>query len=127
MSLRSLGIFATLTLAGATSLAQAPDQDWAACRAALTCMCVIAEARRTLEAFNQPASRAEAVDMLVGDLIDGKRVLDAYALLPALRQDGDSLPVRTRLAAAQPPPRSSRRPIGSRSRSRQRAGARWPK
>ena len=100
MSPIRLSLIATLMLAGASALAQAPDPAWAACRAAPKRACLLAEATRSARSLSQATSRAEGLDAIVRVLVEGHRFEEALALSASLRQEGDSLVVRTRLAAA---------------------------
>ena len=98
MSLTRLSLLAALTLS--PILAQAQDTGWAACRAAPKRACVLAEATRSAQSLSQATSRAEGLDAIVLVLAEGQRFEEALTLSASLRQEVDSLVVRTRLAAA---------------------------
>jgi hypothetical protein len=100
MSLSRLSIFAVLTLSVAPALAQAPDPAWTGCRAAPSRACLLAEATRSARSLSQTTSRAEGLDAIVRILTNGQRFDDAITLSASLGQEGGSLVVRTRLAAA---------------------------
>ncbi len=100
MSLIRLSLIAVLMLASAPTLAQPPDPAWTACRAAPKRACVLAEATRSARSPIQATSRAEGLDSIVRVLTEGQRFEEAIALSASLRQEGDSLVVRTRLVAA---------------------------
>ncbi len=100
MSLTRLSLLAALTLSVAPILAQAQDTGWAACRAAPKRACVLAEATRSAQSLSQATSRAEGLDAIVLVLAEGQRFEEALTLSASLRQEVDSLVVRTRLAAA---------------------------
>jgi len=95
-----LALTVALTLAAAPVLAQATDPAWAVCRVAPKRACVLAEATRSAGALSQATARAEGLDAIVRTLLDGQRLDDAIALSARLRQESDSLVVRTRLVAA---------------------------
>lgn len=100
MSLSRVSIFAALTLSVAPVLAQAPDAAWTACRAAPNRACLLAEATRSARSLSQATTRAAGLDAIVRILTEGQRFEDALTLSASLRQEDDSLVVRTRLAAA---------------------------
>ena len=100
MSLNKLSLFAAVMLAGAPALAQSTDPAWTTCRAAPKRACLLAEATRSARSLSQATSRAEGLDAIVRVLAEGQRFEEALALSASLRQEGDSLVVRTRLAAA---------------------------
>ncbi|MEZ5844256.1 MAG: hypothetical protein R3D27_11075 [Hyphomicrobiaceae bacterium] len=62
--------------------------------------CVLAEATKAARSLSQANGRAEALDTIVRILTAGQRFDEAIALSAALRQDGDSLVVRSQLAVA---------------------------